>query len=462
MSLPTPTVTITGDYMKAYMTVPALAEGEKYTVQYLTEILGLNKVTMGIKEETLKEIVNAHLYDKEILVAEGDEVKDGEDGWFEYLFETQLSKKPVIQEDGTVDYKNIKMIELVEVGNEIAIYHPATRGEDGFDLGGQPKKSKNGKELAPLKGSGFEILEDGVTYRATMGGKITVKNNRLTISPVHEVSADVDLTSGNVDFNGDVIIHGSVAEGMSVKATGTVTVDQVVESAYIEGKKGIILRGGVLGKNGAKIRSKGPISALFFEYADVETESDIEADSFLNCRVYSGGSINLTGKKGRIVGGTVHAVCSIEAQEIGNMVGANTEVSVGVHCHVIEKMGAIERSVQEEEKQLRRIEDGLNQFEAMMQEKGLPFRDDPRRMALVKEKLRLTALLAGRKEELTGLQKVVDAAEGAYIQIAKSVYPGVSISVDEQTVQVKDMQKAVEYKKYKGKIGMFNKGVRTN
>ncbi len=462
MSLPTPTVTITGDYMKAYMTVPALEGDGKYTVQYLTEILGLNKVTMGIKEETLKEIANNHLYEKEILVAEGAEVKDGEDGWFEYLFETQLTKKPVIQEDGTVDYKNIKMIELVEAGNEIAVYHPATRGEDGFDLGGQSKKAKNGKELAPLKGSGFEVLEDGVTYRATMGGKITVKNNRLTISPVHEVSADVDLTSGNVDFNGDVIIHGSVAEGMSVKATGTVTVDQVVESAYIEGKKGIILRGGVLGKNGAKIRSKGPISALFFEYADVETESDIEADSFLDCRVYSGGSIHLTGKKGRIVGGTVHAVCSIEAQEIGNMVGANTEVSVGVHHHVIEKMGTIEHSLQEEEKQLRRIEDGLNQFESMMREKGLPFREDPRRMALVKEKVRLTALIAGQKEEFSGLQKVVDAAEGAYIQIAKSVYPGVSICVDEQSVQVKDLQKAVEYKKYKGKIGMFNKGVRTN
>ena len=50
MSLPTPTVTITGDYMKAYMTVPALEGDGKYTVQYLTEILGLNKVTMGIKE----------------------------------------------------------------------------------------------------------------------------------------------------------------------------------------------------------------------------------------------------------------------------------------------------------------------------------------------------------------------------------------------------------------------------
>ena len=118
-----------------------------------------------------------------------------------------------------------------------------------------------------------------------MGGKITELNNRVNIFQVHELFGDVDLTTGNIEFNGDVIIHGNVMEGMSIRATGTVTVDKVVEAAYIDGKKGVILRGGVLGKNGSKVRSKGNITAQFFEYADVKTEGDIEADSFLDCNV---------------------------------------------------------------------------------------------------------------------------------------------------------------------------------
>ncbi len=76
----------------------------------------------------------------------------------------------------------------------------------------------------------------------------------------------------------------------------------------------------------------------------------------------------------------------------------------------------------------------------------------------MKEKVRLSALIAGQREELTGLQKVVDAANGAYIQVVKGIYPGVCVCVDEQIIQVKEPQKTVEFKKYMGRVGMFNIG----
>ena len=458
MSLPMPSVRITEDYMEAYMTVPPTGTLEKYTVEYLTEVLHLNHVKIGILSDNLQKIIDNNLYDKEILVAKGAEAQDGKNGYYEYLFETDLSRKPIMLADGTVDYKNIKMIELVEAGQKIAVYHPGTAGTNGYNLAAQFKLAKHGTELPPLKGTGFQRMEDGVTYCAAVGGKITELNNRVNIFPVHELYGDVDLSTGNIEFNGDVIVHGNVLEGMSIKATGTVTVDKVVESAYIEGRKGVILRGGVLGKNGAKVRSKGNITAQFLEYADVKTDGDIEADSFLDSRVYAGGKIKLSGKKGCIVGGTTHAVSFIDVREIGNAAGANTEVSVGVHKKVYEQLSLIERETKDDELQLQRIEEGLVQFETVMRQKGLSFRDDPRRMALVKEKVRLSAQIAGRKEEMDGLMKIIDASNDARIQVVKSVYPGVRISVDEQSVQVKEPQKAVEFKKYMGRIGMFRIG----
>lgn len=458
MSLPMPTVRITEDYMAAYMTIPSIDSSEKYTVEYLTDVLHLNQVKIGILTENLQKIIDHRIFDKEVLVAQGADPEDGKNGYFEYLFETNLSQKPIMLDNGTVDYKNIKMIELVEAGQEIAIYHPPTKGTNGYNLLAQFKMAKQGAELPALKGTGFERLEDGVTYCASVGGKITELNNRVNIFPVHELYGDVDLSTGNIEFNGDVIIHGNVLEGMSVKATGTITVDKVVESAYIDGKKGVILRGGVLGKNGAKIRSKGNVSALFFEYADVEVEGDIDADSFLDSRVYAGGQIRLNGKKGCIVGGMTHAVRGVEAREIGNMVGANTEVSVGVHMTVYGQIATIEREMKDDESQLARIEEGLVQFETIMRQKGLSFRDDPRRMALVKEKVRLSAQIAGRKGKLEDLQAIIAASANASVVVIKDVYPGSRICVDEQHVQVKEEQRSVEFKKYMGRIGMFNIG----
>lgn len=458
MSLPMPDVRITNDNMEAYMTVEPSETTENYTVEYLTEVLHLNSVKIGIISENLQKIIDYKLYDKEVLVAKGAEAQDGKNGYFEYLFDTNLSQKPIVLENGTVDYKNIKMIELVEAGQTIAIYHPATPGTNGYSLDAKFKRAKPGKELPPLKGTGFERLEDGVTYRAVVGGKITELNNRVNIFQVHELFGDVDLTTGNIEFNGDVIIHGNVMEGMSIRATGTVTVDKVVEAAYIDGKKGVILRGGVLGKNGSKVRSKGNITAQFFEYADVKTEGDIEADSFLDCNVYAGGAIKLAGKKGCVLGGTMHAVCGIEAREIGNMAGTDTEVSVGVHQSVYEQMNEIPMQIKDDAKQLQRIEEGLVQFETIMRQKGLSFHNDPRRMALVKEKVRLSAQIAGRREKLDDCQKIIDASNAACIQVVRNVYPGVSVRVDEQIVHVQELQKAVEFKKYMGHIGMFNIG----
>lgn len=458
MSLPMPTVRITEDYMEAYMTVPPTGTPEAYTVEYLTDVLHLNHIKIGILTENLQKIIDNNIYNEEVLVAQGAEAQDGKNGYFEYLFDTNLSQKPIMLENGTVDYKNIKMIELVEAGQKIAVYHAATAGTNGYNLAAQFKLAKHGAELPPLKGTGFERMEDGITYCASVGGKITELNNRVNIFPVHELFGDVDLSTGNIEFNGDVIVHGNVLEGMSIKASGTITIDRVVESAYIDGKKGVILRGGVLGKNGAKVRSKGNITAQFLEYADVKTDGDIEADSFLDSHVYVGGMIKLSGKKGCIVGGSTHAVRGITAREIGNAAGANTEVSVGVHQKVYEQISLLDRETQDDEKQLQRIEEGLVQFETIMRQKGLSFHNDPRRMALVKEKVRLSAQIAGRRAEMDGLQQIISASTDACVRIAKNVYPGVHVSVDGQSVQVQEPQKAVEFKMYMGRVGMFNIG----
>lgn len=462
MSLPMPTVRITEDNMKAYMTVPQPLVGESYTVDYLEDVLRLNHIKIGVLTEQLEKIVTHHLYDREVLAAQGVEMENGKNGYYEYFFERDLSQKPIENEDGTVDYKNIKMIELVEEGQTIAIYHEGTAGTNGYNLSAQFKNAKRGAELPPLKGTGFQRLEDGVTYVASVSGKIMELNNRVNIFPVHELFGDVDLSTGNIEFNGDVIIHGSVLDGMSIKATGTVTVDKIVESAYIEGRKGVILRGGVLGRNGAKIRSKGNITALFFEYADVETDADIEADSFLDSRVYAGGRIRLSGKKGCIVGGTTHAAHWIEASEIGNAVGANTEVSVGVSQEQAATIMKLEKLLKDYEGQLQRIESGLVQFEEIMKQRGISFRDDPRRTTLVKEKIRLSALVAGHREELKAYQLVRSETEKAFIRVKKKIYPCVRVCVDEQFVQVQDLQTRVEFTKYMGKLGMFNIGYTTN
>ncbi|MDD6039508.1 MAG: FapA family protein [bacterium] len=459
MSLGMPFVRKSQDLMEAYMMVPSCNPDENYTVDYLNEILtSVYDIKLGVIQTALEKIVESRLFDREVLVAKGELPKDGKDGYYEFLFNRTFSQQPIVLEDGSVDYRNIKMIEVVEAGQDIAIYHPPTQGTNGYNLGAQFQNAKRGVELPPLRGTGFECLDDGVTYRATVSGKITEINNRVNIFPVHELFGDVDLSTGNIEFNGDVIIHGNVLDGMSVRATGTITVDKLVEAAYIEGRKGVILHGGVLGKNNATICSKGNITAQFFEYARVECEGNIEAESFMDSRVYCGGHIHVSGKKGCIIGGETHAVCGISATQIGNEAGTNTTVTVGVHPEVYAKNAALQAAIDENTGYLEKIEEGLLQFEQAMRTKGTSFRNDPRRMTLVKEKVRLTALIAGHREEMAKNQKIIEASTSACVEAIRMIYPGVRIGVDEQSIQVKEEQQSVEFRKYMGRIGMFGIG----
>ena len=103
------------------------------------------------------------------------------------------------------------MVEMVTEGQVIAEYHKAIQGKDGMNLKGKPVLAKRGRDLVPLKGKGFERSEDGLTYTSLMDGKIDKNGDRIVILPVYEINGDADLSVGNIDFRGDVIIHGSEA-----------------------------------------------------------------------------------------------------------------------------------------------------------------------------------------------------------------------------------------------------------
>lgn len=461
MPLAMPLIVKSEDLMEAYMIAPPCNPGENYTLDYLNDCLRINEIKIGILTDQLEQIIEKRLYGKKILVAKGAAPVDGKNGYFEYMFNTELNNKPVERENGSVDYKNTKMIELVEPGQVIAVYHHATKGTNGYNLAAQFQLAKSGVELPPLRGTGFECMEDGVTYKATTGGKITEMNDRVNIFPVHELYGDVDLSTGNIDFNGDVIIHGNVREGMTVKCTGTVTVDKIVENATIDAKKGIVLRGGVLGSGGAQITSRGDIAALFIEYAHVRTEGNITADSFLDSHIYAGGHIHLSGKKGCIVGGTTHAVCGVSATAIGNDAGANTEVTVGVHRDVFRKMNLGHTAMVKNRQMLEKIEIGLRQLETMLVQQGLEIRQDPRYTALVKEKIRLSAEIAGQKEEESVQQQLLQSSMGATIEVVRNIYVGTKIGIDEQLLALPADQHTVAFRKRNGHIIMESIGYTT-
>lgn len=445
-------ISFSHDGMTAYLRLPEPMQGQKYRLEDVQAALTASGVKSGIDQEAIRGMVRDGIYGRPVVVATGKAPQDGKDGYFEYMFQSQLDGKPRINEDGTVSYA-IQLFEMVTEGQVIAKYHPAIQGMDGYTVKDTPLRAKVGRELPPLRGRGFSCENDGLTYIASITGKIDMINDKINILPVFEVSGDVDANTGNIEFRGDVIIHGSV-DDVEIRATGTVTVDGVVQGASIYANKEIVLSGGVLGNGKSVIDAKGGISAKFFEFATVRCKGDITADIFLNSNVYCEGKANVMSKKGAIVGGSVHAVSGIEANSIGNSAEIRTHVLVGNGGEVRVKMEELRNSIKTATANITKAETILQKFQEYEEKTGQSCKDDPRRVQLVRIRVRDMARKAADEEELRKLEAMVESARGANIKVRKRVFPGVHISIDTCDVSCKDTFDDIIFIKQQEKVVM--------
>lgn len=395
-----PIIRITFDEMEAYMLLPEPEQGTGYTDAQIRQEMAARGITTGIDEQRISDMLEGHTYNAELLVAQGKKPVDGTDGYYEYKFDTNFDGKPKLLPGrfcgllvGTFD-------RVCDCGQVIAVYHPAVSGEDGMSVKGRLVPAKHGREQMPLKGKGFDRMDDEVTYTASMDGKIEMQNDRIVVLPVHEVSGNAELAEGNIDFRGDIVIHGNVESGVNIRATGSITIDGVAEACMLEAGKDIILRGGMLGGNKASVKTKGAITAKFFEFTNILCEGDLQADVLMDCSVICHGQIRLTGRKGSIIGGKVQAIRGLIATSLGNDAEKRTEIFVGAGIDVYSRLRVMEKKIETTREELAKIEEGLEKFEILSKERGVSYTNDPRRTSLLRIKIKDSAMLASDEEEV--------------------------------------------------------------
>lgn len=91
-SISTPKVKIVNKDLEAWIRLPALEEGEHYTIEYLHEVLRVNQITYGIDEAQLQKILDEEIYEQDVLVARGIPAVEGQDGFYEYKVNMNLEK----------------------------------------------------------------------------------------------------------------------------------------------------------------------------------------------------------------------------------------------------------------------------------------------------------------------------------------------------------------------------------
>ena len=418
-----------------------------FTAAQLLGFLNNANVTFGIDQDMLARLADSPIYGRPVKVAEGNAQVQGTPGYFEYTFETKFNRTPTIRPDGTADYMSIKTIETVEAGDVIAIYHPAVQGSRGMSVRGQILEPKPVRDLPPLIGRGFDRSRDNLTYTAKISGKIEVNQGKINISPVHELKGDVGIETGNIKFNGDVIIHGGVKDGAIINAAGNVIIDGLIEECSIHAGKDLFLLSGVKGNEKTVISCGGSITAQFVEYAVVTCEGNITADYFFKSKISCDGRIDLNGNNASIIGGAVSAVQGIQVNDIGNAFGTITNISVGVDLERTAEFEMLAKKIEAINSNVMKIKKGIEEFDRIGQERGINYKEDPRRMQLLRVRIRDEAIVLEETKRLTKMKEVIVSGKDASIRVLRRLYAGVNVSVDDHHAAINDTHERVEITK---------------
>lgn len=338
----------------------------RFSEEELRSLLKENAVVYGIREKALEELVQGKFIYEESLVAQGTVKKDGRDGFFEYHFNPQPETRPIILPDGSVDYNVLGKMELVVKGQLLVTYHAVFPPVDGRDVMGNIMEAYVGKNLPPLQCKRCEMDESGCKYYASTEGNVTLEGRCLTVTPIYAIDGNLDAATGDVDFHGDVLVQGNVFAGVTLKTTGSITVNGHVETAHLFAGKDVILKNGMQGSGNGVIRAGRNVMARFLEQTQVYAGNEVNTGAILNCEVESGQNVVVAGNRGTIIGGSVTAVEQITAASIGNRAGVTTQLVIGLDCEFKEKMGEIDRLTDEYEENMNDAEKAVDRIAYQM------------------------------------------------------------------------------------------------
>lgn len=422
-----------------------------FTYDQVISELSANGVKMGIDDAMLHKMIEERIYNKEVIIAQGKQMIDGEDGRYEFFFDMDINGKPTIRTDGTVDYMNLKLFESVKEGQLLARYYHPTKGIFGFDVKGRLLTPRPGKPKSVLRGKGFKVSEDGDEYYAALSGKVEYRNYDLRVINLLEIDGDVDLNTGNVDFDGDINIKGNVITGVRINAMGCIYIGGHVEGAVITTQKDLILQGGVNAKGVGKIYAKGNITGRFFENADVYAEGDVNAGYILNSNITAIGKIAIDGAKGVIYGGELTGVMGIETPLLGNDAHTITSVRVGPSKKLQTEYANILIKIKEIDNQIRMYEDVLKKFD--MIKRAAPEKLDKQSYTKVfQSKIIKTAEKAKYEEESRRLFDIIRESGSSRVKIEKAIYPGAKVFIDDVVYQPVDEMNHITIRKVNEKI----------
>ena len=243
------------DAMEAFILITAPYGGQTPSINALMKMAEKHGIVRGLGKKKLVEALKKTKQSApgditELLVAKGLPARNGRSSHVRPLVPNALERvlRPQTSGSSRVDMRNLGDVICVKAGVQVLKRLPPSQGRSGFTVKGTELPTIAGEWQAIKLGDGTAISDsDENVVVSTISGMPKFRNLIMTVDDTF-ICQGVNVGTGNINYDGAVLVNGDVTEKMVIVATGDVTVNGFVESASIHAGGDIVITEGAMGK----------------------------------------------------------------------------------------------------------------------------------------------------------------------------------------------------------------------
>jgi len=434
---------ISSNRMSAFLCIdPPLNGGNPPTLAKLEAALANGKITYGINTARLKELAESPIYNENIEIAQGIMPIHGVNGTCEYKVRVAVEPKPKINSDGTVDFRDLGIVENVKKGHLLCELTLPTNGTEGMTVTGKMLLPLRGKPVPSLSGENTELSQDGTAIYAKIDGQVEYDGRKIHVSKTFSIKGNVDNSIGNVKVVGNVVISGTVYPQFVVEASGDIEIYGTVASATLKADGNIILCSGIIN---SELSCKGDLTSKFIENSNISVLGSVTADYIINSNIECGHCLQLAGSKGRIFGGSCVVGQDIVARVIGSEAWPRTDLKLGTIPMVMERQQKLIKLLAGLEKQI----ESLKSLVAILQQQASSNQINPQNQILLDKTLfsyeTCLNTFKTSKQELADINETIKKMGHGKIICSDHIFPGLNITIGSARLSIVDKMTSTSF-----------------
>ena len=407
-----------------------VGKGNLLTKEDIISALVKAGVKYGVVDAEINSFLANRHYCTNYILAKATPAVQGHDAVITYHFNTDLTLKPKRNDDGSVDFHKLDIISHCNKGDLLATLTPIDLGKPGIDVCGNIIKPLKVNNRVLRHGKNIRLSSDGLQMFSEVDGHVSLTDGRVFVSDTYEISADVDASTGDINYDGNVVVRGNVITGFQVRAKGDIEVNGVVEGAYIEAGGQIVLKRGMQGMNKGVLKAKGNVITKFLENAEVIAGGYVTTESILHSKVSAKGDIIVGGRRGFVTGGEIRSGSMISVKTAGSPMGTTTLLEVGIDPKIIEEFRELEKKLNSMVADKERLAQALAVFrKKLAMGAQIPAEKQEYLKQVTQNNIMLETQIKESKKRYEELRIELENTSTGMIKVSDIVYPGTKLVI---------------------------------